>query len=417
MKAIKSLATALVTIIGIVSIDVLAFEVKHQPEFYSRAGYDDNPQVREIEPREVFFTINSIGLETVISDPKYKLSFRPRARVSRYTEETDLNAEDYFFSFRGDRYFEKNSIRLDFNFERESTITTEFTDSGILDVNLPRTTFSASLNWTHFVNEILQISASAFATDVSFEEDPRSPFIDFNVYGVGTSLAYAVSERTSYLAGLNITKFKTPRLGSETHSYTFTVGFQHQFHESTYAVFRIGQNVSSIDFKRQQFQLVSVRPFVLNTILVPETENASGEVVELLVNTRLSRAELQGEWLRSFSPSSQGVRQVTQEVRGFARYGINDRTDGILQISYRQRDQEGDNLDIRLGASEFLNLSLRLSRRFAPEWVGEVGFRFREQVGTNFLANAQADSKRFFISLKWRPGDARFICEMNERCF
>ena len=279
-------------------------EIIIKPEVGTRGGFDTNPRVRVTSPDEVLVSKSEAQLAATYTRPTYNISLRPKFRLSRYTEQTELDSEDYFVKLAGLKALERQQYSGEFNYEREASFTTEQIDSGNFNVNVPRTTFSLNGTWQYSLTSKLNLSLSGNAQDVSFEEDPRSTLVGYEYYGFGTTLSYATSDRTSWLLSLSPSIFKTPQTGGETTSYAYQFGFQHRFDDSLDASFRIGHNISHQKFKTARAQIISFVPLLFSTSIVNETSRSAGEIIDLRIDKRFTRSDMSFEWNRSFSPSS-----------------------------------------------------------------------------------------------------------------
>lgn len=377
-----------------------------QPELSTTNAYDDNPRLRLQDASAVLFTKNQVLLDTTYIGPTYEFGITPKFRLSRFTEETELDSEEYFVSTFANKLFERHQVQAAFDFERQASFSTEVDDSGIFDINLFRTTLSSQINWSYFVSERLTLLFNGYATDVSFEEDPRSDFVDYFLYGVGASINYKFSEATSFWAIFGRSNFKTPQLSSETESYSFQLGFDHELTETTDVSFRIGSNRSHLEFKQSQLTLLSLNPLIVGPVLVDGEENQSGDIVQLAVDKEFSRAELRMQWDRRFSPSSLGARQEIEEVYGYLRYKLTRFTHLVGRVRYNTRVQEGALNTTRVNNLERLRYGARLLHRLSPTLVAEVGYRYQDQTvrGLGFTG----ESHQLSVALRYRPSELRF---------
>ena len=377
-----------------------------KPTLNTTNSYDDNPRLRpENLSNDLLFTRNDVELDSTYVRPTYEVGIRPKFRFSRYTEETDLNSEEYFVSTFVNKLFERHQVGGGFDFSREATFFTEIDDSGLFDVNLARTTLSGRINWSYFLSEAVTLLFNGYVNDVEFEEDPSSQFVDYLAHGVGASINYRFSKLTSFWAIFNRSEFKTPQLSSETESYSFQLGFDHQLTKTTKSSFRIGRNRSHLEFKQAQPVLLSLNPLVISNVLVDEEENQSGDIVQLIVEQGFSRANLRMQWDRRFSPSSQGARQEIEEVAGAIRYRVTERIDLLANVRYRNRVQEGTSVT-RLNDLEILSYGSRLQYHVSPTLRAEMGYSYREQTRTGQTSDREAH--RLFIGLRYSPSEMRF---------
>ncbi len=398
MSRDHSIITVALMLSAIVNVNA---ELTLKPEVSTRAWHDDNPRLLIRSPTEVTATVNDVGIESIYSAPTYSLSLTPRVRLSRYTEETELDSEDYFVSTNMLKSYERHQLAGEFKYAREATFSTEQTNLDIFNINIPETTFSFNTSWLYTVNGRLNLSVYANFLDVSFEKNPRSNFVDYLQYGSGTALNYAASERTTWIFSLFASQFKTPQTGTETVSYGLQIGFDHQFDETLDASFRIGQNRSEQEFKMPQTQIISVVPLRFATTVADETERSAGEIIDLDVEKRFERATARLLWSRAFSPSSQGVRQESEEVDGIVKYRMTPFLDAVIRVSYRRRNQEGEVSARRLNDIKVINVNGRLEYRFSPLWKAEIGARYREL--DRLDTGLKSDSKLIYLNLRYRP--------------
>ena len=377
-----------------------------KPELSTRNSYDDNPRLRLQNTNALVFTSNELVVDSTFVSPTYQIGITPTFRLSRFTEETELNSEEYLVSTFATKLFQRHQLGATFDFAREASFVTEVDDSGIFDINLFRTTLSGQINWSYYLSERVTLSFNGYATDVSFEEDPRSFFVDYFLYGAGASVRYDYSETTSFWVIFNRADFKTPALSSETGSYIFQVGFDHELTETVDVSFRIGRNRSNLEFKQARLAFLSLNPPVLGTVLGDEEENASGDVIQATVEKKFARASLTMQWDRRFSPSSQGVRQEIEEVSGYLRYRVARHVSLVGRVNFRNQLQEGTLITTRVPELEILQYEAKLFYRVSPSLRAELGYRYRDQTSTRQAEGAE--SHRVFVGLRFSPAEMRF---------
>ena len=330
----------------------------------------------------------------------------PRFRLSRYTQETDLDAEDIFIHLDGVKTFERLTARAQFDYERQGTATTELTDTGRIGVNIDRTTIDFSGSLEYALNERLTLNAFGGLSDISFEELTGSTFSDYDLANAGTGIRYASSAATSILFNVSVSTFSVPSARSETVSYTYRGGLDHRFNETTSMVFQVGQNISRLKSQSDVPVLISLVPFLTATQRVTETSSGSGHVLDLIVEKEFERGGVTVTWNRYFSPSSQGSRQKRQAVEGLIEYRVTDGLTAETIVTYREQEREGQ-FSTPLNALETLSVLGRGKYRLTPTLDIEVTYRFREQSDptTSLGANWHEGS----IGLRFRGDPIRYI--------
>ena len=381
-------------------------EVQVESKITSQVAFDTNPRTRPVDPDEVVVSITDIEVLSTYLTETSSVSLQPAFRLSKYSQETDLNNEDYFVTLSGNKLYERMQFSGEFSYEREASIRTELEDSGIFNVNVPRTSFSAFGAGTFFATPRLSFQLFGNGLYAFFEDNPRSTFIDYQNYALGSSLRYIYSDQTAWTVIFSASDFKTPEISSKTRSYAFQVGFEHEFDESLRANFSVGRNISHLRFKDSQLSLISVNPILFGVETIDREERSSGDILDLTIEKEFERSFVKVEWNRQFSPASRGARQEREEVQGFGRYRItrNLWLEGLL--NYRERRQEGTTNTLRFNDFEVIKAVARVYYRFSRNWLGQVGFRYREQ--TRVDTGIAADSERYFVSLRYSPNKISF---------
>jgi hypothetical protein len=399
-------STIIVLALSVTGAATVDAEIIVKPEAATRGGFDTNPRNFSLNPDEVLLSISEAQVTTTYAMPTYSISLRPKFRLSRYTEQTELDSEDYFVELAGLKSLERQQYAGEFNYEREASIFTEQTDSGNFNANVPRTTFSLNGSWQYSLTDKLNVQLSGNALNVSFEDDPRSTLIGYQYYGFGSSLSYSMSDQTTWLVSFSPSIFKTPETGLETTSYAYQIGFQHRFDDSLDASFRIGNNISDLKFKTSRVELISVVPLRFSTSIVNETARSSGEIIDLRIDKRFARSDMRFEWNRSFSPSSQGSRQKIQKVKGMGRYRITRFFDARLEASYRERGQEAQ-VDIQgLNDQEILTFRGRLLYQLSRSLRAELDYQYQER--KRLTAETTSDQHRVLIGLRFTPQEIAY---------
>ena len=88
-----------------------------KPTLDSRQLANDNRRMRTEGATGIFASITNFRLPTNWEAERSEINIRPTFRLSRYTNETAFNAEDYFVSADGEHRFENTTIGLNFDFD------------------------------------------------------------------------------------------------------------------------------------------------------------------------------------------------------------------------------------------------------------------------------------------------------------
>lgn len=361
---------------------------------------DDNRRMRSGGSPLDFASITDVQVSAVHAAPDYSVSLQPRGRITRYVKQTELDSDNVFVDLAGTRRFERQDLNGSFRYNKETTLTTERTDSGNLDRNLDRTLIGFDAAWRYFFSDILSVRTSGGISDVSFEEVTGSFFTDYRQSNVGVGLEYGYSERTSLFVNTGINEFDTPDLDSTTTSYTYQFGFSHLFDESLTASLAVGQNISRRVSTILVPVLVSLAPLEIENLPRTDKERASGRLIDATVTRRFEQGELVIRWNRFFSPSSQGGRQQREEINADAEWEFSERITGEWNFSYRLQDREGQ-FATRVDALDVYETRARVFYALTRELSLELSYRFRHQVSP--VTAVSATSNELLLGFRFSP--------------
>ncbi|MGE0485907.1 MAG: hypothetical protein AB7Q81_17300 [Gammaproteobacteria bacterium] len=375
-----------------------ASETAFYPALQTRMALYDNRRMRPDDSLIDLASITDARVGIVHSTPEYTVSLVPQGRISRYVRQGELDADDVFVDVGATRRFERDELNGQFRFERQTTLTTELTDSGVLDTNLYRTQLGGRGSWRHNWTERLVSTVSGGVIDNSYEELPGSAFIDFRTSDAALGLQYAVSPQTTWLLDLGVNRFDTPALDSCTVSYTYQFGIQHVFDQTLDATFRVGQNISRRTTRFSQPRLVSLFPLRFETIRGTDKEHGAGRLVNVLVSRHFERADLDIYWDRYFSPSNQGGRQQRQTVGAEFEWDMRERWTATWDFEYRVQDRESDFVT-GVDALDVYETGATLAWQFTREISLEATYRFRLQVSA--AVPSTASSNELVLALRY----------------
>ena len=370
------------------------------PSLWSRNLVDDNRRMREDPGPGLLASLNEVALVSSYRAQTYAVNLHPRFRITRYTEEPSLAAEDYFFSIETSKRLERQQITFAFDFQREGTATTELLDSGRFDTNTARTTLAAETAVNHDFSAAASAGVFGSYHNVAFKDVSGSSFSDYTMGRAGIRGSYQMTERTTWFGDASLSRFSTPADGGKTTSYAFNVGFNTAFTPSVTASLSVGHNFSRIQFVTEVLIVVRTTPPLIMTQRINQLENASGQIIAAHVEKQFSRGVLDIEWTRFFSPSSQGSRQKRQEVNAIASYDINHEWRATSEINYRQQRQEGTALS-RISSLDVLVARAGVTHHFDREIDVTFGYRFRTQL--DVVREVRSFSNEILLELRYRP--------------
>ena len=150
----------------------------------------------------------------------------------RYESESDLNTDDQFFNMDAAYRAELNLFRLEADYNRDSTRTSELETTGFVSESIRRNALILRPSYQRTLNERTSLQLGYSYTDVDYEEKGnRQGFIDYRYDVADFGVVYNLSERSNFQALLGVAKYDADNITSESTSYWFQLGLTYQFTE------------------------------------------------------------------------------------------------------------------------------------------------------------------------------------------
>lgn len=147
----------------------------------------------------------TIGTASQVTDVSVNLG----VDFSRYSE-NELDSDNGFALFDLTKTTERSNFGLTGGVERNSTLTTEFEESGLLQTNQRREEVSITPSWSRQLNESMTLDIEIDHSDVSFDSDNDEAPFDFEDNSIGAALTRILNERTDVYGTVNLTQFDSP---------------------------------------------------------------------------------------------------------------------------------------------------------------------------------------------------------------
>lgn len=370
-----------------------ALDYHVQPAASTGLMVNDNRRLQLLEPDTIYGAIGSAGFNSYAANDVINLSFSPRARLSRYEGDSDLNSDEYWTDAYVERIFPRARISIDAGYSRVAAINSELDDSGNLIAASYRKTSSVSPSLSYAISPRVLFTLGGSVSKIRFDGEGR--LTDYNFFAANSNLRYQFSDRTTWLVTFGKTKFD-PDFNSKTDTYTWQFGIEHALTDTVDVAFNYGGLRSTVKFSDQQLVFSPQFGFAPQTIR-SETRGG-GALINFDAVKRFSSVDLHASFDRSLSPSSRGQQNKTDVLIGEALWRIDETLNSKVGVSYRDQ----------IGESEFLPGSTGLityavygsvSKRLSENWRVSALYRYRRQYRR--LSELTVDYNQLSISLNY----------------
>ena len=176
-----------------------ALEWRSTPAFTVGGGEDSNIRLDPTVDRPASSSSLTASTEILASGPSLQLRVQPEVRALRYTNGADADRNDAFTSFDLTLSRERSTLTFGGDYRRESTLTSEFIDTGLLGLDQERVERSVNAGWNYVVGPRGRVTASASTAAVAYDAGILSPFVDYDYRVVQLGYQLATNARSTWI--------------------------------------------------------------------------------------------------------------------------------------------------------------------------------------------------------------------------
>ncbi len=362
--------------LGFASAAVSAAEWSAQPAFSLGADYDSNRRLTDPAIGSNGATLSgSVDLARVTENSK--LSLRPRFDARRYGEPHEvLDSNDGGFTLNFEHMGERSRFGFGAVAADDSTLTTEFDDTGIIEGSARRRTLSGSADMSRSLGERSQLQAGAAYVDVKFDDARGTGLVPYTYPSAFVGFAIEATEHSQLRMTVNSSRFEIPSTRSRTDSHSVRAYWQSDVGEQFNIELNAGVNRSETNFFDDQ-----------------------GPVFGLKGNWRGERSTLGFNLARDVEPSAFGYMVSVDSVGGAWSYRLGERARIALLARYAVRE------DLLYGfypeRREYASVQATALWRLDSNWNLEL--RAGAVAQAYNLSGNDADGQRLALSISWSP--------------
>jgi hypothetical protein len=177
-----------------------ALEWRSTPAVTVGAGEDSNIWLDPYGDRRASTSSMSASADVLASGPGIKLHVQPEVRALRYANGADADRNDAFTNAEFTLTRERDTLTVGSGYRRESTLTSEFIDTGVLGLEDERTERSMTAGWNHVVGPRSRVSLAASTVAVNYgSAGAFSPFVDYDYRVVQLGYQISTTARSAWV--------------------------------------------------------------------------------------------------------------------------------------------------------------------------------------------------------------------------
>ncbi len=375
MRCSVSIPVALLLVV-LATAPARAAEWSAQPQL--TLGLDTNSNRRLALEAESSRSLSlAMSAALVHAEATQMISVAPRLTLWRFDgADSELGSNDAGLDFKLSRLNESWQFDVSVGAARDSTLTSELTDTGIIEDRTRRQTLdgSISLGRKFGARGLLQLQANY--SDIEFARAENTGLVPYEYATASAAYQHQLNERTDFVLQLNAARLSVERTDTVSDSLGTRATLLHRFHERLRAELGVG-------FTRVESDDSSDGSAVLR---------ASGIWTSELVQAQISIA-------RDVQPSGRGRLVDADSVSVAIGRRMADRITVSASGTYVRREdllfqllrEERDYRNVAIGAAWQVSPTLQLSA---------VVNSARQSYD---LLQRSASGARFGLSVNWQP--------------
>lgn len=219
-----------------------------RPYVAERIEYNDNKQMLVNDAIGTWSSVTEFAANFERKDPRWELRITPKARFSVYSTDRIDDGDEYFLdlapTWRGERY----TLSASLYGHRESTLSSELTDSGLLVDNTDRDSYGLSMQGEYRVNPRHMLSLSTLVTDVIYQDKANTGYVDYQYLSLAPQYTYVLSERTGVFLSMYFSHFDAGVI-NRSDSFGAQLGASYRFGPKWNVSASLGVNHSDTEYR------------------------------------------------------------------------------------------------------------------------------------------------------------------------
>jgi hypothetical protein len=362
----------------------LATEWSIEGRANQRFEFDDNIRLRTTDVETAWGGVFSPEMDLRRRSELWDVTLNTKLAFSRFNDDS-LNYEDQFVKLNSGYRTELGTLGLEGKLIRDTTLTSEVTDTGRLDENARRESYNFSPSWSYTLSPRDNFTLSAGWTVVDYH---TSSLTDYRFLLGSGSWTRSLTEVHELDATVFTTHYKTIEGDDlERQMYAGEAGLNWIFSE------------------RFQARLAGGPRYIRTDVSGSDGDGDFGFILDASASYQFDeRTILEAGAARSVEPSGEGTTFERDTLELSVKHDLSPRLLLGLEALYLENEDTGDD---RVGDRKYYSIQPRIRWRLAQDWDLTASYRYRAQKSRGSVSWADSNSVLMTVtyrSPKWVLG-------------
>lgn len=397
----KNRLRGVAALVVLASADAGAWNYSVAPVARSAMRVDDNIRGATTgkEAAWGFDTSGTVNLQAISETVSSTLI--PRVNIRRFIIGEDLDADEYGVTFNNLWNLERFRYGMDFNYSRDSTLSTEATDTGRRNTVINRDGITVRPSVSYMITDKLVVQTGYLYNSVAYLASSDGQFIDYDYQSVNVDLTYEWRENLELFASTSFSYFDSADGFSITRTYSGRAGATYHWDETLQMTASIGWVDSNVKFHEQQ------RPLPPRVILidVPAHGSSNGPLASASILKEFDQAIARLDFVRQVSPSGRGAQSNTDRISGSYVYRFSDRFNAQADATYDMQSADGASFsDLSTAGSlnrDYMEFVGTLRYKLSPVWQVSSAYHHPIRKSTNNAFSATAQNNTVYFTIEY----------------
>ncbi len=339
-----------------------------------RQEYNDNINLTALPHNAVWGSILTPSIKLSSSTEVSQTSASVLLNLNRYTGATGLDRNDQFYTLSSNYKTERDIWAGDFSYTRDSTLSSELSQTGIVLTRAQRSLLSLAPSWTRMLSERTSLKLGYQFNNVSYAGGTAFGLVDYTNHAVEADWMYQATENDLVNMSVSYSRFQTANASYTANTVGVQGGLTHSFSETMKGTVLLGVNQSKSTLKSQSLQLVSIFPLVFTQVQSTQTSSNLVPVVSATLNKQFETGSINGSASRQLVPGGNGSLVETDRLGLDATHNFNERLAGSVNGAVYRSRYIGD--AVSAASSRYYELVFNLDWQMSERWKLESGYRY-----------------------------------------
>lgn len=329
----------------------------------------------------------------------------PRFNIRRFAIGNDLDADEYSVGFNNDWLQERYSAGLDFSYARDSTLTTEATDTGLRNDVTDRDSINVQPNASYFLTDRLALQSSFLFNDVTYIDAERSGLFAYQYLQGTAGITYQWRDDVSGFANFFVSNFSVQEQESKTQSYGGQSGLTWRWDETLELSGALGWLASSIEFTEQRLELI-LEPFPRVVLVENMIETSvAGPIASATIRKIFDSGLVRLDYSRQVTPSGRGSQSTADRIALSIVKGLTNNFSILFDGQYEMRtalaQETGSNLRSQQLNRNYAELRGTIRYRISETWSLDASYRHGRNESTDLNSSFSADTNTIYLAVQF----------------